>query len=96
MDGIFLTYHESQWDLLLTNRMLFILDGYESHVTIEMLLKAKNHCINMMSLSYYISHELLSMHISCFKPFKQSFRIYRDAWVRKNIGKKVGKQILVQ
>ena len=89
----FLTYHESRGDLSLTNRMLLVLDGHKSHVILEVLLKAKSHGLDMISLP---SHSLQPLDISCFRPFKQSFRAHRDAWARRNIGKRVGKKILAQ
>ena len=92
----FLNYHESRRNLSLTKKMLLILDGHKSHVTLEVLQKAKAHGLDMVSLPSHTSHALQPLDISCFKPFKQSFRAYRDAWRRQNIGKKVGKQELAQ
>ena len=92
----FLNYYESRGNLSLTKRMLLILDGHKSHVTLEVLQKAKAHGLDMVSLPSHTSHALQPLDISCFKPFKQSFRAYRDAWRRQNIGKKVGKQELAQ
>ena len=92
----FLTYHENRGDLSLTNRMLLVLDGHKSHVTFEVLLKAKSHGLDMISLPSHTSHCLQPLDISCFRPFKESFRAHRDAWAKKNIGKRVGKKILAQ
>ena len=92
----FLNYHKSRGNLSLTKRMVLILDGHKSHVTLEVLQKEKAHGLDMVSLPSHISHALQPLDISYFKPFKQSFRAYRDAWRRQNIGKKVGKQELAQ
>ena len=73
-----------------------ILDGHKSHVSLEIVLKAKPHRMDMISFSSRTSHELQPLDISCFKPFKLSFRAYRDAWRAKNIGKMVEKQELAQ
>ena len=54
----FFNYHESRGELSLINRMFLIFYGHESHVTLEVLLKAKNHDIDMVSLSSHTSHEL--------------------------------------
>ena len=92
----FLSYYEKRGDLSNTSIMLFILDGRKSHVTLEVLLKAKSHGLDMVSLPSHTSHGLQPLDISYFRPFKYFFKAYRDAWARKNIGKKVGKQILAQ
>ena len=92
----FIHYHETRGNLSHTKRMLLILDGHKSHITLEVLLKAKTHGIDMVSLSSHTSHELQPLDISCFKPFKQAFRGYRDAWARRNIEKKVEKKELAQ
>ena len=42
-------------------RHLVILDGYKSHVSLEMLQKAKANGIDMVSLSSCTSHELQSL-----------------------------------
>ena len=75
----FLNYHKSRRNFSNTKKILFILDGHKSHISLEVFLKAKNHALNMVSLPSCISHELYSSNIFCFKPFKQSFRTYRDA-----------------
>ena len=76
--------------------MLFILNGHKNHVILEVLLKAKSHGVDIMSLLSYTSHELQLLDMSYFKPFEQSYRAFRDAWAKKYIWKKVGKQILAQ
>ena len=75
----FVHYHTSRGNLSLTKRFLLILSGHKSHVSLEVLLKAKTHGIDMVSLSSHTSYELQPIDISCFKPFKLSFRAYRDA-----------------
>ena len=52
----FLIYHENRGDLSLINRMLLVLDGHKSHVTLEVLLKAKSHGLDMISLPSHTSH----------------------------------------
>ena len=48
----------SQEILFQERRHLLILDGYKSHISLEVLLRAKNHGIDMISLSNHTSHEL--------------------------------------
>ena len=76
----FITYHEERGYLGLTKKMLLILNGHKSHVTMEVLLKEKSHGIDMISLPSHTSYGLESLDISCFNPFKQSCRVYRDFW----------------
>ena len=66
----FIRHHERRGSLRASKRMLLILDGHKSHVTMEVLLKAKSHGVDMVSLPFHTSHELQPFDISCFKPFK--------------------------
>ena len=54
----FIRLHETKGNLEPTRRMLLILDGHKSHVTLEVLLKAKDHGLDMVSLPSHSSHEL--------------------------------------
>ena len=72
----FITHHKGRENLDPMKKMLLILDGHKSHVSIEVLLKAKTYRVDKVSLSSHTSHELQLLYISCFKPFKQSFRAY--------------------
>ena len=51
-------YHETKGNLSLTKRIMLILDGHKSHITLEVLLKAKSHGIDMVSLPSHISYVL--------------------------------------
>ena len=66
----FTKYHERKGNLGLIKKMLLVLDRYKSHVTLEVLLKAKNYRVDMVSLSSHSSHKLEPLDISCFKAFK--------------------------
>ena len=76
--SLFLNYHERMKFFSPTKRFLLVLDGHKSHISLQVLLKAKEHGVDMVSLSSHTSHALQPLDIACFKPFKQSFRIYRD------------------
>ena len=54
----FIRHHEKKENLGPIKKMLLILNGYKSHVTLEVLLKAKNHRVDMVSLPFLSSHEL--------------------------------------
>ena len=58
---------------------LFIFHGYKSHVNIKVVEKAKKKGTNMVTLPSHTSHGLQSLDVSCFGPFKQSFRAFRNA-----------------
>ena len=77
-------------------RHLLILDGHKSHISMDVLLKAKEHHIDMISLPSHTSHHLQPLDIACFKPFKVAFRAYRDLWNIKISGKKCKKEDLAQ
>ena len=62
--SFFITHHERRGSLGPTKRMLLILDGHKSHVTLEVLLKAKEHGVDMVSLSSHSSHEMQPLDIS--------------------------------
>jgi hypothetical protein len=75
----------------LTNRQLFILDGHNSHVTLEVVVVAMQSWLDIVSLPSHTSHALQPLDVSCFKPFKIAFRQIRDSWTLLNKGKKVQK-----
>ena len=68
--SFFISHHERRGSLGPTKSMLLILDGHKSHVTLEVLLKAKEHGVDIVSLPSHSSYEIQSLDISCFKPFK--------------------------
>ena len=74
-----------------TNKHLLILDGLNSHVTLEVVTVAMNSGLDIISLPSHISHALQPLDVSWFKPFKNAFRQIRDFWSLLNKGKKVEK-----
>ena len=77
-------------------RHLLILDGHKSHLSLEVLQKAKANGIDMISLPSHTSHELQPLDKACFKPFKVAFRAYKDVWNLKNERVKCLKEDLAQ
>ena len=57
-----------------TNKHLLILDGLNSHVTLEVVTVAMNSGLDIIFLPSHISHALQPLVVSCFKPFKNAFR----------------------
>jgi hypothetical protein len=71
------------------NPHLLVLDGHNSHVTIEVVEKAKEVGLHLVTLPSHISHALQPLDVSVFGPFNRAFRIYRDIWAMKNKGKEL-------
>ncbi len=57
-----------------TNRHLLIQDGHSSHVTLEAIEQAHEFGLNMVTLPTHTCHALQPFDVSCFKPFKTTFR----------------------
>ena len=72
-------------------RHLLVLGGYKSHMNLEILMKAKHHGIDMISLPSCTSHELQPLDKACFRSFKVAFRAYRNVWLIENNGNKCKK-----
>ena len=79
-----------------SKRHLLILDGHNSHVTLEVVQLAMNSGLDIVSLPSHTSHALQPLDVSCFKPFKTAFRKIRDNWTLLNKGKKVQKTDLCE
>jgi hypothetical protein len=60
------------------NQHLLFLDGYGSHVTLEVIEQVKDFGLDMITLPSHTSHSLQPLNVSCFKPFKTPFRKVRD------------------
>ena len=78
-----------------TNRHLLILDGHNSHVTLEVVKISMEAGLDIVSLPSHTSHALQPL-IACFAPFKTDFWKYRDLWSMQNKTRVVGKQELCE
>ncbi len=67
----------------LMSRHLLILDGHNSHVTLEAIEQAHEFGLNMVTLPAHTSHALQPFDVSCFKPFKTTFRKEKDVVMSK-------------
>ena len=54
-----------------------ILDGHNSHVTLEVVVKAREAGLDLLTLP---SHTLQPLDVFVFKPLKTTFRAYMDIW----------------
>ena len=79
-----------------TNRHLLILDGHNSHVTLEVVKISMESGLDIVSLPSHTSHALQPLDVACFKPFKTTFRKIRDSWTVMNKNKRVSKQDLCE
>ena len=61
-------------------RNFLIQDGHKSHVSLEILEKAKRKDVDLHSLPTHTSYGMQPIDVSYFGPFKQSFRAFRNAW----------------
>jgi hypothetical protein len=71
-------------NLCTTNQHLLVLDGHNSHVTIDVVHKAKKMGLDLITLPSHTSYALQPFNVACFKPFKTTFRAYMDVWTLMN------------
>ena len=60
------------------NRHLLITDGHNFHVTLEVVMKAMEVGLDLVTLPSHTSHRLQLLDVSIFAPFKKAFKRYRD------------------
>jgi hypothetical protein len=87
---------ESRGGISPTNRHLLILDGHNSHVTLDVVYKAKANGLDLLTLPSHTSHRLQPLDCSVFHPFKSAFCAYRDAWTLQNRGRAAQKEDLAE
>jgi len=68
----------------LINRHLLVLDGHGSHFTLQIMKRAQEFGLDMITLPSHTSHVLQTLNIFCFKPFKISFKKVRDVTMYRN------------
>jgi hypothetical protein len=77
-------------------RHLLILDGHGSHVTMDVVKAARSVGLDLLTLPSHTSHAMQPLDESCFKPFKQAFRLLRDVWTLQNKSKGASKEVLAK
>ena len=92
----FLWHLHLRGGILQTHRHLLILDGHGSHVTLDMIKKAREHGLDLLTLPSHTSHALQPLDVSVYKPFKIAFKVYRDMWVTNNKGMRTRRTTLAQ
>jgi hypothetical protein len=83
---------EKRGGILPTNRHLLILDGHSSHVTLDVVHKAKLIGLDILTLPSHTSHRLQPLDVSVFRPFKCAFRSCRDVWTLRHKGRPAMKE----
>ena len=83
---------EREESLSQEKRHLLILDGHKSHISLEVLMTANDHGIDMISLPSHTFHSLQPLDVGCFRPFKVAFRAYRDCGISKTMATNVGRR----
>jgi hypothetical protein len=73
---------------------LLILDGHNSHCTLDVVREARAAGLDILTLPAHTSHALQPLDVSVFKPFKQHFRTYRDFWTSRNLSQPAIKSTL--
>jgi hypothetical protein len=60
-------------DISLGARHLLVLDGHNSHITLNILHEVRSAGLDLVTLPSHTSHALQPLGVSIFKPFKQYF-----------------------
>ena len=76
------------------NRHVLIIDGQNSHVTVDIVLQARTIGLDLITIPAHTSHALQPLDVSCFKPFKTAFRACRDMWSIEHKGVNARKEDL--
>ena len=92
----FTTEVQERYGISQENRHLLILDGYGSHVMLEVVQKAKAEGLDIITLPSHTGHRLQPLDVSIFKSFKTAFRSYRDRWTIANKGRGAKKEELAE
>ena len=92
----FISIIGERYEISKQNRHLLVLDGLGSHVTLEVVHKAKSAGLDIITLPSHTSHRLQPLDVSIFKPFKVAFRAWRDWWTMGNKGQAARKEELAE
>ena len=72
-----------------TQKILLLLDGHQSHKTIEIIDLARANNITMITLPPHTSHRLQPLDVTFFGPLKTFYNREIDHWMLRNPGKRV-------
>ena len=69
--------------------ILLILDNHESHVSIDVINKAKENGVILLTFPPHCSHRLQPLDVSVFSPFKSQYNRACNDWLLNNPGKTI-------
>ena len=69
------------------NPVVLILDNHVSHVSLNVLMLAKESGVHIVTLPPHTSHKLQPLDVAVFGPMKTSFNKQVDSWMLQNPGK---------
>ena len=72
-----------------TRPVLLIADGHPSHISIDVIEKARVNNVHLLCLPSHTTHPLQPLDVSVFKPFKSNFNKACRELVNKNPGRVV-------
>ncbi len=85
VQGVFLFFKKFVLNgLFFINRQLLIMDGHGNHLTLEAISQAKEINLDTVTLPSHTSHVLQPLDVSCFKPFKITFKKVKDVTMFKS------------
>ena len=91
-NALFLKYLEHFIDFVrpcTENKILVILDGHQSHKSLQVIDMARANHITIITLPPHTSHRLQPLDITFFGPLKSNYNKEIDRWMLNNPGKRV-------
>ena len=64
---------KTQSDISLDSPHLLIIDGHNSHIIVDVLCRAQEEGLHLLTLPSHCSHAMQPLDVSVFKPFKGAF-----------------------
>jgi len=65
---------------------LLLLDNHSSHLSVDVIEKAIEHSITMLSFPPHCTHRMQPLDVSVFGPFKTMYAAKHDQWKKSNMG----------
>jgi len=71
------------------NPVLLLLDGHQSHKSLELVDMARDNFVTILTIPPHTSHRLQPLDVSFFSPLKSAYNREVDRWMVTNPGKRV-------
>ena len=68
---------------------LLVYDNHESHLSIEVMDKAKENGVTILTLPPHSSNKMQPLDVGVYKPFKTYYSQAMDSWMMRNPGKPI-------